>query len=217
MINIEDRRYFCGQVKEAIATNFPIHASDFNDCFSKFSFGDQRVIFFADPNLDGPNCNVYRKIGNIAEFVNSFYDVQRSFNRECPSGKPKISLVFFLDACEHIAKITRVLRQPQGHMLLLGVGGSGKQSLTRLAAFICEHYIVQIEVTKGYNIPKWREDLKRLVYMSVTEPNPVTLILPDTQIISEQFVEDISCLLNTGTILNLPFNAEELKKLETIL
>ena len=72
-------------------------------------------------------------------------------------------LVFFDDAVLHLSRICRVLRQPRGNVLLVGVGGSGRQSLTRLAAFMADMKLYMIAVTRGYGIVEFREDLKKVL------------------------------------------------------
>ena len=56
----------------------------------------------------------------------------------------KLELVFFKETVEHILKIFRVLRQPRGNAMLIGVGGSGKQSLSKLGSYIANCQISQL-------------------------------------------------------------------------
>jgi len=69
----------------------------------------------------------------------------------------------YVRVTEHVSKISRILRQPKGNALLLGVGGSGRQSLTRLAVFCGEMEEFQIQIAKGYGKTEWREDVKKVL------------------------------------------------------
>lgn len=66
------------------------------------------------------------------------------------------------DAILHVCRIHRVLMQPRGNALLVGVGGSGRKSLSRLATYVADQKCFSIEISKGYRITEFREDLKTL-------------------------------------------------------
>lgn len=71
-----------------------------------------------------------------------------------------MDLVLFDDAMKHVCKICRIIAADQGHALLVGVGGSGKQSLTRLSSFICQFTTVGIVISSSYNMNDLKADLQ---------------------------------------------------------
>ena len=92
----------------------------------------------------------------------------------------RMDLVLFNQAMEHICRISRITSNPRGNALLVGVGGSGKQSLARLASFINGHDIFQILVTSTYGIADFRTDVQE-VYRKWSEGVPFAFIMTDSR------------------------------------
>ena len=87
-----------------------------------------------------------------------------------------MNLVLFDDALEHLTRVHRVIRMDQGHALLVGVGGSGRQSVARLAAFAAGCDIFEITLSRGYGEEEFREDLKTLYHKLGIENKKVRII-----------------------------------------
>jgi dynein heavy chain, axonemal len=112
-----------------------------------------------------------------------------------------MNLVLFKDALEHLARIHRIIRFPRGHALLVGYGGSGKQSLTRLASFTACYDIFTISLSRGYKEREFREDLKKLYELLCQKPT--VFFFTDSHIIEEGFLELINNMLTIGMVNNL--------------
>jgi dynein heavy chain len=72
----------------------------------------------------------------------------------------RMDLVLFDQAMEHISRICRIIIQPVGSALLVGVGGSGKQSLGKLSAFILGYDVARIMVTSNYKLSDLKVDIQ---------------------------------------------------------
>jgi dynein heavy chain len=84
----------------------------------------------------------------LQKLLNDALDAYNELNAQ-------MNLVLFEDAMTHICRINRILEAPRGNALLIGVGGSGKQSLARLAASISSLEVFQITLRKGFVDPKY--------------------------------------------------------------
>ncbi|KAM8838403.1 dynein axonemal heavy chain 11 [Synchiropus picturatus] len=119
-----------------------------------------------------------------------------------------MDLVLFEEAIQHVCRISRILEAPYGNALLVGVGGSGKQSLCRLAAFLSTLEVFQVTLRKGYSINDLKSDIAAL-YIKVGVKNIGTVFLhTDAQIPDERFLVLINDMLASGDIPDL-FSDEE--------
>uniref|UniRef100_A0A1I8JH23 DHC_N2 domain-containing protein n=1 Tax=Macrostomum lignano TaxID=282301 RepID=A0A1I8JH23_9PLAT len=114
-----------------------------------------------------------------------------------------MNLVLFEDAISHILRINRILESPRGNALLVGVGGSGKQSLSRLAAFISSLEVFQITLRKGYSIPDLKADLAQLYIKSGLKNIGMVFLMTDAQVADEKFLVLVNDLLASGEIADL--------------
>mmetsp|Transcript_11859 Transcript_11859/g.17623 ORF Transcript_11859/g.17623 Transcript_11859/m.17623 type:complete len:4548 (-) Transcript_11859:28-13671(-) len=118
----------------------------------------------------------------------------------------KMNLVLFKFAMQHIMRISRIIRTDRGNALLVGVGGSGKQSLTRLASYIAGYETFKLQITKTYGINQLMEDLGSLYKIAVK--TPVTFLFTDSDVKEEQFLEYLNMMLISGEIPGL-FSKED--------
>ncbi|KAK2575931.1 hypothetical protein KPH14_007294 [Odynerus spinipes] len=123
-----------------------------------------------------------------------------------------MNLVLFEDAMMHVCRINRILESPRGSALLVGVGGSGKQSLSRLAAFISSLEVFQIQLKKGYGIIDLKLELASLYLKSGLKNLGLVFLMTDAQIPNEQFLVLINDMLASGEVPDL-FAEDEIENI----
>ncbi|XP_019887304.2 dynein beta chain, ciliary [Ooceraea biroi] len=114
-----------------------------------------------------------------------------------------MNLVLFEDAMMHVCRVNRILESPRGSALLVGVGGSGKQSLSRLAAFISSLEVFQVQLKKGYGVTDLKLELAALYTKAGLKNLGIMFLMTDAQVPNEQFLVLINDMLASGEVPDL--------------
>ena len=219
LIADEDKMLLLRSVKDIVRRTF---GANFDNIFSHLDkngdgkvdqLDEIRALMFTDIMTATQVKKYYEEVLDYTKLQQSIENSLQNYN--FTTDKP-MDLVLFSFAVEHLVIISRILKQPGGNALLIGVGGSGRQSLTRLAAHIMEYDVKQIELSKNYGKNEWRDDIKAILKNAGGKGNHTVFLFTDSQIKDESFVEDINTLLNSGEVPNLYAPDEKAEIMELV-
>merc|ERR1711871_545204 len=157
-------------------------------------YDDEGVLEADAPKVYEPGGTLLQVRPEVVAFLDRY-------NSEFPS--KKMELVLFNDALEHLLRINRLMEMPRGSGMLVGVGGSGKQSLTRLSSYISRAMCFQITLTKQHGRASFLEDMQNLYKNAGHQCKPTTFLFTESEIKDEVFLEFINSVLLTGEIPGL--------------
>ncbi|KAM3182629.1 hypothetical protein ACTXT7_011934, partial [Hymenolepis weldensis] len=152
----------------------------------------------------------YIAVSDLSVLVNRLDQFLKE-RKESVQGAP-LDIVFFRDAVIHLVKVSRIIRTPRGNCLLVGVGGSGKRSTTRLASYIAGYEDFSIVLTRLYNVNDFLEDLRVLYRKTGLDGNGVTFIFTDSDVKEEAFLEYMNNMLTSGMVSGL-FSREDMDEI----
>eukprot|EP00959_Pyramimonas_sp_CCMP1952_P191095 3996069-Pyramimonas_sp.AAC.1 len=122
---------------------------NFDGSYTREEVFEEREILFGDFMRFGVEREErrYEEIASMDKMKTLMDEYLEEYNL---SSTNPMTLVFFDDAAKHAARLARILSQPRGNAMLVGVGGSGKQSSCRFAASMAGMKCFQIELKRGY-------------------------------------------------------------------
>jgi len=142
---------------------------------------------------------LYDRFKSQADLTQRLTEALRDYN----DTNAVMDLVLFEDAMKHVCKISRIISNDSGHALLVGVGGSGKQSLSRLSSAICMYSTSTIVISSTYGLADLKVDLQKMYLKSGTKDEGIMFLFTEGQITNERFLVYINDLLSSGEIADL--------------
>lgn len=219
LVDQDDRQWFFVQLRIVLKAVFKEEPDEiFREYISDEDGGKitsksiQNLMFGTYADLDAIAANRrYEEVVQIDRFKEIVYNILEEHNR---NQTPKMDIVLFTYALQHLNRICRVLSMPFGNALLVGAGGSGRKTLVYLAAIILKQNSTELKMSQNYGHNDWLNDMKKCLKESGGLGKDTILLLSEHRI--EPFLSDVDCLLNQGEVLNM-WNVDEKQEITELV
>ncbi|XP_076166258.1 dynein axonemal heavy chain 7 [Ptiloglossa arizonensis] len=200
-----DKDWLFLQVKEIVKCHFKDSFETAFDYLPKFeknqitkdSFNDLMFSNFIDTEKD--TNKKYEEINSVEKLTCKILFYLNEYNSNF---KNQIDMVITQYVLECLIKISRILTIPGGNLLMISSVGSGRRSITNLAAYMQQQELFEPSVLSSNDFNIWRKDLKTVLQKCGGLRKSLTFFLKDKQI-TDDFLCDISSLLAIGEIPDL--------------
>lgn len=139
------------------------------------------VDFLFDPEGERKVYEEVTDFGQLSEKLNGALDLYNQLPKIT-----KMNIVLFVDAIIHVTKIIRILNLKRGHAMLVGVGGSGRHSLSRLSAYMSTMMCDQLEIRRDFGLKDFRMKLREMyerVGFRDKEARPMCFLFADNDVV----------------------------------
>lgn len=205
ILDNDDKDWLFSQIRETTKYRFKDSFETAFDYLPKFdknqitrsSFNNLMFSNFMDSNKDGNKR--YEEVNSMEKLKSKICLYLKEYNDDF---KKQIDIVVSQYVLECLVKVSRILATPGGNLLMISSIGSGRKSITSLAAYIQQQELFEPSVYSYCDLNIWRNDLKTILRKCGGLGKSHVLFAKDKQM-TDNFLRDIGSLLASGEVPDL--------------
>lgn len=193
------------------------------NCIKKKLNSEQPVTafhtYFGDLSFQQPSNNEkktdedaplhkYNEYETLDDVIDALEEPAREFFASLKSSS-SVPILMFDFCAQHVLRLLRIIKFKQSHAILLGNPGTGRRTVVRFAAYLSQYDVVEFD-----NIYTLHEDFKSVCLRCGVNGKNTLLIVGDEAMKNDQFMNDLSSLMN-GCDITTMFSSEDVDKICT--
>lgn len=200
------KTHFKLDLSRAFGKRIPMGAYVSNDIMRNLIFGN-----FMEPDAE------HKTYDEIEDWVKLEKIINYYLNEYNSSAEIALDLTLFKYSIEHIARVSRALQIPQGHLIAVGNGGSGRKTSIKLAACMAGAELFQFDYRESYSMKEWRDDIKKALMTAGLNARNTILLYPDPNVEhSVDFMGDVVTIMDNFELPNLFQSDDKIKIMDAM-
>lgn len=184
----------------------PLGASVSNETMRGLVFGN-----FMEPDAEHKTYDEIDDWMKLEKILNYYLN---EFN---VSSQIPMNLTLFRYSIEHIARVSRALQMPNGHLIAIGYGGSGRKTSIKLAASMAGAQLFHFDFHQNYTPQNWRDDVRRTLIAAGLNGQSTILLYPDPVTThSTAFMNDIVTIMDNSELPQLFLSEDRTKIMDAM-